>query len=195
MRADAMAVSTTIAGPWGPISVAATARGVVALELLTPPDAFVHSLEGRLHGTVARRPAECGDSGAEAMLDRATHAIDAYLAGDPSELEGLPVDLADRPAWDRAVLEAVRMVPYGSVTSYGGVARAIGRPGAARAVGGAVGRNPVGLVIGCHRVIAGDGTLGGYGGDWWGSRERLLELKRELLAHEGVSVPGRSPGA
>jgi methylated-DNA-[protein]-cysteine S-methyltransferase len=54
-----------------------------------------------------------------------------------------------------------------------------------------VGRNPLALVIPCHRVIAGDGTLGGYGGDWWGSRERLLELKRELLAYEGVRVPDR----
>jgi len=64
----------------------------------------------------------------------------------------------------------------------------IGRAGAARAVGGAVGRNPVGLVVPCHRVIAGDGTLGGYGGGWWGGRQAGLELKRELLAREGVHV-------
>jgi len=71
------------------------------------------------------------------------------------------------------------------------VARQIDRPGAARAVGGAVGRSPIGIVIPCHRVIAGDGTLGGYGGDWYGSRERLLELKQELLAMEGVDIPRR----
>jgi methylated-DNA-[protein]-cysteine S-methyltransferase len=51
-----------------------------------------------------------------------------------------------------------------------------------------VGRNPVALVIPCHRVIAGDGTLGGYGGDWFGGREDSLALKRGLLAHEGVVV-------
>jgi methylated-DNA-[protein]-cysteine S-methyltransferase len=64
----------------------------------------------------------------------------------------------------------------------------IGRAGAARAVGGAVGRNPIGIVIPCHRVIAGDGTLGGYGGGWWGGRQAGLELKRELLAREGVHL-------
>jgi methylated-DNA-[protein]-cysteine S-methyltransferase len=67
----------------------------------------------------------------------------------------------------------------------------IGRAGAARAVGGSVGRNPIGIIVPCHRVIAGDGTLGGYGGDAWGSREARLELKRSLLALEGVAVaPG-----
>jgi O-6-methylguanine DNA methyltransferase len=93
-----------------------------------------------------------------------------------------------------AVLEAVRRVPLGQVTSYGRLARAIGRPGAARAVGGALGRNPIGLAIPCHRVIAGDGSLGGYGGDRWGSREDLLALKRALLEHEGVTLPARNSG-
>ena len=74
------------------------------------------------------------------------------------------------------------------MTSYGRLARTIGRRGAARAVGGAVGRNPIGLAIPCHRVIAGDGSIGGYGGDWFGSREELLAIKRELLAREGVDA-------
>jgi methylated-DNA-[protein]-cysteine S-methyltransferase len=82
----------------------------------------------------------------------------------------------------------------GEVTSYGRLARAIGRVGAARAVGGAVGRNPIGLAIPCHRVIAGDGSIGGYGGDWFGSREQLVEIKRELLAMEGVELPVRLAG-
>ena len=81
---------------------------------------------------------------------------------------------------------------WGEVTSYGRLARSIGRRGAARAVGGSVGRNPIGLAIPCHRVIAGDGTIGGYGGDWFGSREALLSIKRELLAREGVGLPVRS---
>jgi O-6-methylguanine DNA methyltransferase len=77
------------------------------------------------------------------------------------------------------------------VTSYGRLAGAIGRRGAARAVGGAVGRNPIGLAIPCHRVIAGDGTIGGYGGDLFGSRDELLDIKRELLSLEGVTLPSR----
>ncbi|MEA2549494.1 MAG: methylated-DNA-[protein]-cysteine S-methyltransferase, partial [Chloroflexota bacterium] len=113
----------------------------------------------------------------------------AFLDGDASLLEGIPLDLADRGEWDRNVLAGVRGLRWGEVASYGGIARAIGRTGAARAVGGAVGRNPIGLAIPCHRVIAGDGTIGGYGGDWFGSRDELLAIKRELLAREGVVLP------
>jgi len=182
------AVSTTLAGPWGPISLAATQRGVVALELATPPDAFVRTLERRLHGPVGRLGDGAGTRARE-LLQRAADAVEAYLAGLAAELAELPLDLRGRPAWDVAVLEAVRRVPLGQVTSYGRLARAIGRPGAARAVGGAVGRNPIGLGIPCHRIIAGDGSLGGYGGDRWGSREELLGLKRALLEHEGVTLP------
>jgi methylated-DNA-[protein]-cysteine S-methyltransferase len=65
----------------------------------------------------------------------------------------------------------------------------VGRPGAARAVGGAIGRNPVGLVIPCHRVIAGDGSLGGYGGEWLDDREAMLAVKRALLELEGIDLP------
>jgi O-6-methylguanine DNA methyltransferase len=92
------------------------------------------------------------------------------------------IDLEDRPAWDRL-----------STASYGEVARMIGRAGAARAVGAAVGRNPLGLVIPCHRVIAGDGSLGGYGGGWWGGRQSGLELKRDLLGREGVHIRRGGP--
>ena len=86
------------------------------------------------------------------------------------------------------MLDGVRAIPRGEVASYGEVARRIGRAGAARAVGGAVARNPVGLLVPCHRVIAGDGTLGGYGVAAWGGREAALEVKRELLALEGVHI-------
>ncbi len=92
----------------------------------------------------------------------------------------------------------MRAIPWGSTASYGSIAVAIGRRGAARAVGGAIGRNPISLAIPCHRVIAGDGTLGGYGGGWWGSRELRLGLKRELLEREGIrvrdGVPAADPG-
>ena len=115
-------------------------------------------------------------------------ALRRFLAGDGSAFDGLALDLEDRPPWDRAVLGAVRAVPWGTTSSYGEVAAAIGRRGAARAVGGAVGRNPISLAIPCHRIIAGDGSLGGYGGGWWGSRELRLGLKWDLLAREGTVV-------
>src|SRR5436190_19386619 len=129
---------------------------------------------------------------AAALAARARDAIDALLAGEPNEASAIPVDLGDRPGWDRLVLDGVRAIPPGMTAGYGEVARRIGRPGAARAVGGAVGRNPIGLLIPCHRVIAGDGGIGGYGGDWWGTRDQLLAVKRALLAHEGVRLPARA---
>ena len=71
-------------------------------------------------------------------------------------------------------------------------AGSLAKSSASRAVGSAVGRNPIGLLVPCHRVIAGDGTIGGYGGSWWGGREELLAIKRELLALEGVRLPATS---
>jgi methylated-DNA-[protein]-cysteine S-methyltransferase len=172
-----------VAGPWGPIHVATTPRGVLAIAVLAPLEPFVDD--------AARRSGLEWRPGSSPLLDRTVTAIEAFLEGEPQAFDGLPLDLADRGQWDRAVLEGVRRLRHGEVTSYGRLARRIGRPGAARAVGGAVGRNPIGLAIPCHRVIAGDGSIGGYGGDWFGSREQLLEIKRDLLAREGVEVPAR----
>lgn len=159
--------------PWGPVHVAATTRGVVAIALLAPTDLFVAALERRRHAGVLRR----ADLPLP-MLDRAVAQIDEYVAGHRKAFD-LPIDLADRPAWDRAVLAAVGEVGWGEVTSYGRIARAVDRPGAARAVGGAVGRNPVALVVPCHRAVRTDGGLGGYA---WG-----MQRKKKLLALEKKS--------
>lgn len=175
---------TSVPGPRGPIHLAASPRGVVAIDLLTPTPEFAAALERRFGRAARFVPA----SSAAGRLRAAAQALAGFLGGDGAACEGLALDLDDRPRWDRAVLEAVRAVPWGTTTSYGQIAAAIGRRGAARAVGGAVGRNPVSLAIPCHRVIAGDGTLGGYGGGWWGSRELRLDLKRELLAREGTFI-------
>ncbi len=185
-------VTAWIGAPWGPVRLAATSRGLVAVDQLVSAEAFAERLEKRFGAL----PLGAGDAAAPANalapLRRALEAIDAFLGGDLEALDTLPIDLDDRPAWDRSVLAAVRGIRPGTTASYGEVARMIGRAGAARAVGGAVGRNPVGLVIPCHRVIAGDGSLGGYGGGWWGGRQAGLELKRELLARESVLIRGSS---
>lgn len=184
-------VSAVVAAPWGPIRVAASERGLVALDQLVSEEAFLDRLESRFG--VRPQPFGPADGEAAAAMREALTALGAYLGGDTNALHDIPVDLDDRPAWDRLVLGAVRGIPPGETASYGEIARRIGRAGAARAVGGAVGRNPVGLAIPCHRVIAGDGSLGGFGGGWWGGRQAGLELKHELLAREGViiEVPGR----
>jgi O-6-methylguanine DNA methyltransferase len=176
--------------PWGPVHVAATARAVVAVEQLVPTTEFTDRLAVRLAGRV--RPAGVAAGRAGRLAEEAAGQLSAYLAGERRTWD-LPLAV-DRPRpWDREVLAGVQGVSWGEVTSYGRLARQVGRPGAARAVGGAVGRNPVAILVPCHRIIAGDGSIGGYGGDWWGSRERLLEIKRELLRLEGIELPARLP--
>lgn len=86
-----------------------------------------------------------------------------YFAGEPSSFEDLPLDLNDCTEFERTVYAATRAIPFGKVATYGQIAKAIGKPGAARAVGRALGRNPISIVIPCHRVVASDG-LGGFTG-------------------------------
>jgi len=188
-----VALATTTRGPRGPIHVAATDRGVVALDLLTPREEFIAGLERRL-GAPPAWQAGVTTTLAASHLRAAELALARFFDGDVGAFDAVPLDLGDRPVWDRTVLAAVAALRRGTTASYGEIARIIGRPGAARAVGGAVGRNPISLAIPCHRVIAGDRTLGGYGGGWWGSREERLALKRELLSREGVRLPDEASG-
>jgi methylated-DNA-[protein]-cysteine S-methyltransferase len=174
----------TVAAPWGPIHLAATNAALVALDVFTTGEAF----RARLERERPTQPPAGPLNRPGTVLDRAVAQVEEYLAGRRRRFD-LPLALDMASAWDCAVYEGVRSIPWGAVAGYGEVARRIGRRGAARAVGGAVGRNPIGLVIPCHRVIAGDGTIGGYGGSWYGTREQLIEVKRQLLALEGVSLP------
>ena len=192
-------VQTTVPSLFGPIEVAATSRGVVAVAVRTTPDAVAEDVERRLAaGADALHesgPAPDHDLAvARRLLAEAASQLAAYCTGTRRAFD-LAVDLAGRSAWDRRVLEGVARIPFGRTLGYGQLARAVGSPGAARAAGGAVSRNPLALVIPCHRVIAGDGTLGGYGGAWPADRDELLELKSALLAHEGVDVPRTSRAA
>lgn len=177
-----------VEAPWGPVHLAADEDAVVGLEVLTTAEAFAGALRRRLGEAVGPSDSPLPVA-VRRRLDAAAQAVAAHLAGKPDAFTGLAFELRGLSAWDRLVLDGVRRVPWGAVTSYGRLARTIGRPGAARAVGGAVGRNPIGLIVPCHRVIAGDGSLGGYGGGWSGDREALLEIKRRLLGLEGVALP------
>jgi methylated-DNA-[protein]-cysteine S-methyltransferase len=102
-------------------------------------------------------------------------ALSAYFAGDLRAIDAVAIDPEGTP-FQRRVWAALRTIPAGTTWSYAELARAVGQPTATRAVGAANGRNPIALVVPCHRVIASDGTLGGYGGG--------LEMKRWLLRHE-----------
>ena len=184
---DTGLATAVIDGPWGPVRIAAGPRGVVAVAMLSSDGEFEAGLERRRLRLAEPRAAQPAST-ARTHVETAIGLIGRAMAGEPVRMDAVAIDISDRSDWDRLVLGAVRAIPRGEVASYGEVARRIGRRGAARAVGGAVGRNPVGLLIPCHRVIAGDGTLGGYGVAAWGGVEAALALKRELLALEGVNL-------
>jgi len=185
--AHRLVLLTIVPSTWGPMRIAAGEDGVVAAELLGTEEGFRDGVARRQLGELVGL--EDVTDGRAADIGRlAATLLGAALAGDPVDLSVVPVDLSDRPAWDRLVLGAVRSIGRGETASYGEIARRIGRPGAARAVGGAVARNPVGVLVPCHRVIAGDGSLGGYGAAAWGGVTAALAVKRALLGLEGVDV-------
>ena len=184
-------VMATLDGGGTPFRVAATERGVVAAAWQPDAEAFLGEIRARLRSPVVPLDeASTGDPAAD-VLRRALPVMEALLRGDPVDEDGIATNLSDRPVWDQRVLGEVRRVGRGETASYGDIAKRIGAPRAARAVGGALGRNPISLLIPCHRIIAGDGTLGGYGGTGWIDRDRQRSRKEALLLREGVTVPRR----
>jgi methylated-DNA-[protein]-cysteine S-methyltransferase len=127
-----------------------------------------------------RSPAvEAGWIEDEDAFAEARRQLDEYFAGTRTNFD-LDIDLAGTP-FQVAVWQALLDVRYGETASYGEIAREIGRPAACRAVGAANGRNPISIVVPCHRVIGGDGTLTGYG---WGTERKawLLDHERAVMA-------------
>ncbi len=115
----------------------------------------------------------CGE-GSSAIAGR----LGSYFAGDTSVLDGIAVEMNGTP-FQRRVWEALRAVPAGTTASYGEIARRISAASAVRAVGAANGANPVAIVVPCHRIVGGSGSLTGYGGG--------LDRKQWLLRHEGAA--------
>jgi methylated-DNA-[protein]-cysteine S-methyltransferase len=148
-----------IDSPMGQIFIAASEKGLVSVKFDASEEAS---------------SAECKPGGIAA---RAARALERYFAGDVRALEGLACDLSGTE-FQRRVWKALREIPVGRTLSYAELARRVGRPTAARAVGAANGANPVALVVPCHRVIGASGALTGYA---FG-----VERKRWLLAHEGA---------
>jgi methylated-DNA-[protein]-cysteine S-methyltransferase len=114
------------------------------------------------------------------FVRRAIDGIVALMAGEPRDLRDIPLDERGIDRFRRAVRAATQQVPAGSTCSYGDIARAIGRPDAARDVGAALARNPFPIVVPCHRVVAADGALTGF------SAPGGLATKRRMLELEGA---------
>ncbi len=159
-----------VESPIGVLLVVAGPRGLCALDFADCRD--------RMQRLLAARYAHTGLT-PRADPDGHSSRVRAYFDGALDALDGAPVDPGGTP-FQQQVWSALRRVRRGSTASYAQLAREIGRPASARAVGAANARNPVALAIPCHRVIGADGSLTGYAGG--------VERKRWLLAHEGVDI-------
>jgi methylated-DNA-[protein]-cysteine S-methyltransferase len=163
--------------PLGRMLFAARPDGTLLATSYAPDDAVTDRLLGRLAGAVSPRVLRGGTA-----LDAVRHQLDEYLAGRRRGFE-LAVDPVLATPFQRAVLDGLGAVRYGATTSYGALAAALGRPSASRAVGTALGANPLCVVLPCHRVVAASGALTGYAGG--------LEAKRLLLELEARTARDR----
>ncbi|AIR97788.1 methylated-DNA--[protein]-cysteine S-methyltransferase [Streptomyces glaucescens] len=167
-------VWTVIGTDIGPLLLAATREGLVNV-VFHATDAVRDQALGRLASRLGTEPVQAPGS---PLLAEAIRQVDAYLTGRRQDFD-LPLDWSLISGFNRQVLrELAAGVPYGTVVGYGDLANRVGQPGAAQAVGAAMGANPLPVVVPCHRVVERDGGIGGFGGG--------LETKRRLLALEGV---------
>jgi methylated-DNA-[protein]-cysteine S-methyltransferase len=161
----------------GPCAVAWRGEAIVGVEL---PSAKVATTRARCRH---RWPDAVEPTGVTppAFVVRAAVEIAALLAGGRPDFSTLPLDLTDVPEFHRRVYDLTCAIPPGSTRTYGDIARDLGDVGASRAVGQALGRNPIPLIVPCHRVLAAGGDLRGFSGAGG------IVTKRRLLAIEGAS--------
>jgi methylated-DNA-[protein]-cysteine S-methyltransferase len=171
MKFNTSIVQTRYDSPLGSIIIAATDRGLAGLWF-----------DGQRH-----LPAELAGPGVwparpdHPVLVEVTRQLGEYFAGSRTQFD-VPLDLAYGTAFQQSVWQALLKIPQGGTASYGELSARIGKPAAVRAVGAAVGRNPVSIIVPCHRVMGAGGALTGYAGG--------LERKSALLRLEGVDLAG-----
>jgi methylated-DNA-[protein]-cysteine S-methyltransferase len=155
---------TRFASPLGELILTASETALTGVYFPTS-----HRVGGKVFSV-----AEMGTGGE--VLDLATRQLSEYFAGTRSTFD-LPLD-ATGSAFEHRVWDLLRTIPYGTTTSYGELARRLGDPRLTRAVGAANGKNPIPIIVPCHRVVGANGDLTGFGGG--------LDRKRWLLEHEGA---------
>ena len=157
--------------PIGPLLVAVTENGLCRISFDPVPERETEDLARTFGVRVLRAPRQ---------VDPVRRELDEYFEGRRREFD-VRIDLRGRSEFTRLVLERLAGVPYGQVTTYGSLAADVGKPRAARAVGTIMNRNPIPIVLPCHRVVGSNGSLVGYGGG--------LERKRLLLDLEAGRAP------
>jgi methylated-DNA-[protein]-cysteine S-methyltransferase len=172
---------TRIDSPLGDLILAATREGLREIDFGKDVSDVALIKRMRESGAEAVRVQRIEDVEPDARqyLQRAAKELEEYFGGRRARFD-VPLDWGKMPPFQRAVLEATASVPFGHVDTYAGIAQRIGNPKATRAVGNALGRNPIPVIVPCHRVIRSDATLGGYTGG--------LGIKQHLLHLEGVTL-------
>lgn len=155
----------------GPVRLRWNDRGLTAIEMPELPPR-------ELRAQLAKQPRD----GAPPFVHDAARLLKEHLAGSAQDLSRLPLDLSVLAPFQRQVLEAIRSLPPGQTTTYGQIAARLGKPGASRAVGQALGRNPFLVAVPCHRVLGAGGAAGGF------SAPGGVVAKQRLLALEGVTL-------
>ena len=152
-------------------------RGISAVQLpeVSERETRVRLLRGRANAVEEQPPID---------VQRAVDAIVALLRGEQSDLSAIVLDMRGVPAFHTRVFEIARVIPVGETRTYGSIATQLGEPGAARAVGQALGRNPFPIIVPCHRVLAAGGKLGGFSGSGGNA------TKLRMLAIEGAQFQG-----
>ena len=158
--------------PVGWVGILASDRGLRRLSLKPTPHEAMEDLGPEVEGT---------DQEPTSMV-HIQRCLEKFLEGDGAALDEIDLDLAGAPSFFAAAWEACRRIPPGETRSYAWLAAEAGSPLAVRAAGQAMARNPLALVIPCHRVIASNGDLRGYGAGGLGVKARLLELERAAVA-------------
>jgi O-6-methylguanine DNA methyltransferase len=167
--------------PIGRLGVAWGEAGIASLQLPEAREALTRKrLLERVPGALEAPPPE--------PVRRALAAIVALLQGEPSDLSGIALDMDAVPPFHSRVYELARSIPPGTTLSYGQLAQQLGVPGAARAVGQALGRNPFAIIVPCHRVLAAGGRMGGF------SANGGITTKRRLLALEAAPAGSACDG-
>lgn len=173
MKFKASMVQTRCPTPLGDLTLVASPSGLAGAWFVDKQRHLPAALTAQLAGENAIWPEQATNP----ILQEAVKQLTAYFAGQKSGFD-LPLDLSAGSPFQQAVWQALLAIPRGSTTSYGALSSRIGRPSAVRAVGGAIGRNPLSIVVPCHRVIGSTGSLTGYAGG--------LDRKTALLQLEGV---------
>ena len=167
--------------PIGTCAVAWSGRGIAGLQLPEPSPAATRARVQR------RWPGVVEASSVPAGVQRALDRVQALLAGDAVDLADIPLDLEAAPEFHRRVYDVARTIPPGRTMTYGEIARRLGVPHESREVGQALGRNPVAIIVPCHRVLGADGKMGGF------SANGGVSTKRRMLEIEGAAEVGAGP--